>query len=297
MARQTTLDSKLSVADEGSRLRHALSKVGNLKLENEFEGRFLVGRQTAGVRIEPGDCMRVACEVQDAPPPFEALETNAHLPGNVRFAATGGRTTLVADTRRDGELHLAASFGEIGEGLQRAQGHRPRRRARGDRTETITPESVQAVLDQLGWDEEAVLRLADGWELRPRSAGEAMPVRLAIEGHELRIGRDVVADCLGASRQAVAFQSLYFNWRLRHARLACREDKIVAETRLHAGLVTAGWLAHAARAVVAAVHHSRTTLEILASQPKVARHFEKMFLDAEEHTASSSPSSPNTNPV
>jgi hypothetical protein len=190
---------------------------------------------------------------------------------------------VVADTRLDGELHLTSSFREIGEGFHGAlqRSWQPRR----SRAEVIPPEKVQDALDKAGLEEEAVVRLDNGWELRPRICGEVMAVQLAIEGHDLRISRVVVTGCLSRSEPAVAFQALCFNSCLRHARLACTGDTVAAETRLHAGLVDPSWLAHATRAVGTAAHYCQTTLEILARQTEVARHFEQMFLDANAHTA------------
>jgi len=101
----------------------------------------------------------------------------------------------------------------------------------------------------------------------------------------LRLRRVVVTGCPSENQRAVAVHALCLNARLRHARLAGSGDTVAAETRLHAGLVDPNWLVHAARAVVAAAHYSRPTLEILASQAKVARYFQKTFLEANEGTA------------
>ncbi len=284
MARGENLHLQYAPADQGARLRRLLSKVRGLTLGNGYEGKFTAGLCSASLRIEPGDCLRVVHDVEGPPPPRQALETNSHLPGNVRFAATGGRMIVVADTRLDGEMHLTGSFREIGEGLCSAL-QRPGR-PRPCRTKAITSANVQDALDKAGLEEGSVVRLDDGWELRPRIRGEAMAVRLTIERHDLRISRVVVTGCLSANERAVAFQALCFNARLRHARLACSGDTVAAETRLHTGLIDPTWLAHAARAVVTAAHHSRTTLEILASRTEVARHFERMFLDRNEHSTS-----------
>lgn len=295
MAMGTNLHLGCTPADQGARLRRLLSKIPGLTMKNGYEGRFTAGPYSGSLLIEPGDCLRVVHEVEDPPPPRQALKTNFQLPGNVRFAVVGGRMTVMADTRLDGELHLTGSFREISEGFRGAlqSSWRPRRR----RAEVITPENVQDALDKAGLEEEAVVRLDNGWELRPRIRGEAMAVRLAIEGHDLRLSRVVVTGCLSASEPAVAFHALCFNARLRHARLACSGDTVAAETRLHAGLIDPTWLTHAARAVVTAAHHSRTTLEILASQTEVARYFERMFLDANKYTTSSLPRFHNPNPA
>jgi hypothetical protein len=278
-------DSHLGLApgDQGTRLRRALSNVGGLTFKNAHEGEFKVGPYSARVRLEPDDRLRVLREIESPPPPREALEINAHLPGNVRFAATGGRMALLADTRLDGQLHLTSSLGEIGEGFRGALQRRPRPRRKA---RPITPESVQDALDKTGLCEDAIVRLDDGWELRPRIRGEVTPVRLAIEGQRLRIGRVVVTGCSLESALFVAWQALCSNARLRHARLAARGEAVLAETCLHAGLIESEWLAHAVRAVATAAHHTGVSLEILARDPEVARRFGSMFFEANGSTPS-----------
>ena len=278
MARENSLGVDLAPGDRGARLRRLLSKVRGLTLENGYQGRFVAGGHSARLRIDSGDCLRVLQEIEDPPAPRRALKENLYLPGNVRFAVAAGRTCLVADTRLDGELHLRASFREIGQGLRGAL--RPARRPGPAKAKAITPENVQKALDEAGWEEGAVVRLEDGWELRPRIHGEATPVRLAIEGQRLRVSRTVVGGCQGQNASAVAYQALCFNARLRHARLTWQGEAVKAETCLHAGLIHPAWLVPAARAVAAATHYTRTTLEILACQDSVSRQFEEMFLKA-----------------
>jgi hypothetical protein len=279
MARGPNPKFECAPTDRGARIRRLLSKVDGLSLENGFEGRFTVGPHWARLRIEPDHSLRVVHEVEAPRPPSEALKANLCLPGNVRFALVSGRMFAVADTQLDGELHLASSFREIGRGLCGAIERPPQSRRRG---KPIEPEKVQDALDKGNWGEDAVVRLEDGWELRPRIRGETTPVRMAVEGQAVRICRVVVAACHNQSESAVALQALCFNAQLRHARLAWEGEAVVAETRLHAGLINAAWLGPAARAVATATCHTRTTLEILARQANVTRHFEEMFCDAKE---------------
>ncbi|MBN1852633.1 MAG: hypothetical protein JW829_07905 [Pirellulales bacterium] len=290
MARDANHQHEFTPMDQGARQRRLLSKIRGLTLENGYQGTFKVGSHAARLRIEPGDCLRVHHEVEDPPPPHVALEANYQLPGNVRFAASGGQTAVVADTRLDGELHLAGSFREIREGLRDAlQMHR---KPHLHRNGVITPGQVQAALDGAGLDEEAIVRLDNGWEVRMRIRGESRAVRLVIEGRNLRISRVVVPSCHETNHRAVACQALFFNARLRHARLARHKDTVVADTCLHSGLIDSIWLVHACRAVATAAFYCGTILEILASQPDVARSFENMFLDTFDLCARKEPGSP-----
>jgi hypothetical protein len=126
-----------------------------------------------------------------------------------------------------------------------------------------------------------VVRSGDVWELRPRVDGQPIPVRAAIEHDEVRVQR-VVLDGLrgGCASLPVADQALRLNAQLRHARLASDGSQIVAEARLHSGLVSPFWLSLASRAVAVAERHSRTVLQILHQQEGIAQHYSHMFLRA-----------------
>jgi hypothetical protein len=85
--------------------------------------------------------------------------------------------------------------------------------------------------------------------------------------------------------EAVANQAIRFNDQLRHARLAARDGQLVAETRLHGGLIESGWLSQAAYAVAQAGRYVATSLRILAEQPQVADTYMAVFCSTVEQPA------------
>lgn len=268
---------RYSPAEKGARVRRLLAKIDGLAMDTGYSGQYVRGPVAASVRIEGGGFIDVRQRVSAPPPAVEAIAAHAALAGNVRFAVVAGQTSLVADTWLDGHAHLAASLGEIGDSFQQVidRSWRSPRRA-----ECVNPDRVAEALRQPPWDAESVVRLDDGWELRPRLHGEAAPLRLSIETTRVRLAREVLSDCPDEHRPAVAMQSLFGNGQWRFARLSLHGRAIVAETSLHAGLIDPVWLAHAARAVAVAAVRCQPTLEILARQPDAAYAFSRMFLSS-----------------
>lgn len=270
-------------ADPARGARRFARSVAGLDGFDGFQGRLKCGRALAIMRIESGDWIRVHLHLGPPPlPPLEALAAGALLPGNVRFAFSGGASYLVGDSRLDGMDHLPASLGEIRRALSR-KGRVPSS-GRGSPSgpgphwtgpvwdgPAIDEGKVQAILDDLPFGEGAVVRLEDGWELRPRLGGEPQPLRATIDGGGLRLHRALPWDRPeGPAAEAVALEALRINGDLRLARLALGDDGLVVETRLHAGLLDAQWVAFATRAVCHAYRHALLPLGVLHADPRVA---------------------------
>lgn len=261
--------------EQGAQVRRALTKTRGLKLITAHAGVFSVGPVVAAVRIYPGDCMRVTLRVDQPPTPSAALETNYQLPGNVRFAAESRRLMLLADTQVDGEVHLAQSFSEIKSGLFHALGEK---RTRERKTKPVTAEQVQAALERTTWDEESIVQRDAGWELRPRLHGQVVPVRATLVESRLHLRRRIISmPASEIASTAVAQQALRYNVQLKQARLSANEGEVYAESRLHAGLITPGWLVASATAVAVGWQHVTTALRILAEREEVAESYVKMF--------------------
>jgi hypothetical protein len=278
---------KASLNGDESRVQRALRKAEGLRMIAGDRGLLTAGEQVAEVRLEPNEQVRVSLSVPAPASRMQAVESIQAMPGNLRYALTEGGAALLADTQLDGQLHLSQSFREISDGLLQT-----RRAVAPARQETDAPlkkDRVQEVLQELDWKEGQVVEQEDGWELRPRLRGEAVPVQVRMEQGGLRLFRVVLrrVPCGGeAASEPVADQTLRFNARLRHVRLAVGEGRLVAETRLHSGLVRATWLSTAAFAVAVAARHVETVLRILAGQPMVAGNYSAMFCSTGEQATS-----------
>jgi hypothetical protein len=114
-----------------------------------------------------------------------------------------------------------------------------------------------------------------------------VPVRLVLAESYMSITRIILPlpDPATPAAEAVAHQAIRFNAQLRHARLAARDGQLVAETRLHRGLIESGWLSQAAYAVAQAGRHVATALRILSAQPLVAETYSAVFCSTLEQPA------------
>jgi hypothetical protein len=259
----------------GEQSATALAQVRGLKLKDAHRGVLACGESKAEVHLEPGDSIRVRLAVDEPPSPLAALAATHDLPGNVRYAAVRQGMALMADTALDGHAHLERTFLEIVSGLQQAGGKTGKKRRD---TEPVDPDSARQAIAELKWGDEAAVQRPDGWELRPRFQGEALPVQAALDAGRLRLWRVVVPHLPQApAADAVAGQALRFNAQVRLARLALYEGQFVAETCLHLGLTTPCWLATAAQAVAAAAQHTQPTLRLLAEDTLVAAQYAAMF--------------------
>lgn len=273
--------------------RVALAKVQGLQLHGGHAGALVFGRQSAHVELDPCGDIRVTWA---SPPPLAppmALAASHRLPGNLRYATDKERPALVADAQMDGELHLARTFQLIRRGFQAAsRASRAMVDDSADRSaqdEPATLPGAQRVLDQLDWPREAVVAQETGWELRPRIRGEAVPVQVRLDDRDLHLSRPVLRRLPTEQRYgkvAVADQALRFNFELRHARLALAGDTVVAEARLHGGLMQPHWLATAAYAVAVAGQYCEPAIRLLAEDAELAESYCAMFGSAGEHPPS-----------
>jgi hypothetical protein len=130
----------------------------------------------------------------------------------------------------------------------------------------------------VGWGSDAVVPQDQGWELRCPAYDKTVALQVSLEGTDVRIHRTVLAaPAPPAAAAAVALQALRCNRRVRHARLAGGADGLVAEARLHGGLIQPRWLAMVAAAVVVAAQHAQPGLQILAEQEDVAGYYQSLF--------------------
>ena len=135
---------------------------------------------------------------------------------------------------------------------------------------SIDPQAVETALHRLPWEDDAVVQLENGWELRPRIAGQPTPVRMTVAAAELRFRRVVLSRPAAARLEVIAAEALRINAGIKHARLAWTGTQLVAESCLHAGQVHARWLQYAAQAVVAASMRASVPLELLAANDELA---------------------------
>ena len=179
---------------------------------------------------------------------------------------------LVAEREVDGELHLTESFRQIGSGMLAALGQASSP-STADAVEPVSPELVEQAFAALAPDPDSLVKHEHGWELRTRIAGDVVPVQLSIEQSDLVVRHTVVATVpaksSAAESQEAAHHALCLNGHLRHARLAVRDDRLVAETRLHRRLVSAHWLRHSTGAVACAARYAWPTLRVLLHQQPV----------------------------
>lgn len=258
----------------GDRIRKLLRQSAEISLDDGHQGEWAIAGNTATVRIEPGDRVEVWLPLPQPPPFAEALRANRGLPGNLRHATDVGRVGLLADTQLDGESHLPGTLMRIGAGLRRGLGISAEPLADDSPPD---PEEWKAALADSGLEEDGLLEGDGGWELRCRAGGDAVVLLAAVEGDELRISREILT-VPQETAAVVAHQALQFNRRLRYARLSLDRDILVAETRLHAGLLSPRWLTMALDAVAVAAHHAFLPLCLLAQQHEVAEYYRKLFL-------------------
>jgi len=264
-----------------------LDEIAGLDGFDGFRGRLKCGRSLADIRLESGEWIRVSLPLESASlSPREALAANARLPGNVRFALSHGVGCIVGDSRLDGMAHLPASLDEIRSALG-ALGriHGLGADASGLTTQTAVDGAkalslkVQEILEDLPFGDDGVVPLDGGWELRPRLGGEALPVRATLDGSGLRLRRAFDWDPPEAAAEAdttveaVAREALRINHEIRLSRISLYdggEGALFVETRLHAGLIDAEWIAFAARALCEAYRHALLPLGALRADPRVA---------------------------
>jgi hypothetical protein len=258
-------------------LRRHLDEVPGMEAVAWHKWQWKTDEFAAEVAIEPGSAIRLSHEVATPPATFAALETNARLPGNLRYATCQHGSILTADTQLDGEAHLLTTFDRLRKGLRVAL-----ERESPLVDDVLAAADIRAAIAACRWPEGNIVELDTAWEFPVRLRGDATPVRAAIDGAELRMYRTVVTGVReGRNRDATSAQALRFNNHLRHARLAALGGDIVAESRLHAEQLTPTWLETAAWAVAVACRHTEAILNILAENDNVAADYAAAFLGEE----------------
>ncbi len=249
---------------------------GKLGVEmfDAYTGRLAAAGMDVRLRVEHDDLLHLAIPVDESVEPAEAMARNDALPGNLRFARVFQATWLLADTQVDGAAHLGATFREFKQGLASALG----RETHADETApaTAAKANIEAALARLNWDEDRLAKRDEGWEFRIRTRGEVQSVgAVAGKRADLHFFVPILAVEHG-NRQVLAGAALQLNAEVRLARYALAGDELVAEARLHAGILGPEWLAATARAVAVAARHARR-LRLLAECPHVREWYERIF--------------------
>jgi hypothetical protein len=239
-----------------------------------YTGRLSGSGAEVRLRVEHDDLVHLVTPVSESPEPAEAMWRNHALPGNLRFARLSQATWLLADTQVDGAAHLGATFREFKRGLASALG----RETQADEAvpAAAAKANIEAAVAGLNWDEDRLVKRDDGWEFRLRARGEMQAVRAAIgKRADLHLFVPILAAEPG-NRDILARAALQLNAELRLARYALAGDELLAEARLHLGILGPPWLAAAARAVAVAARHARR-LRLLAECPQVQDWYGRLF--------------------
>ncbi len=270
-------------ASRGKAAKSVLAGLPGVRIPAGREGVLQAGNAEARI-VEEDDWLYVVASIKKPPDPAEAMRRNGELPGNQRFARQKQGVRLIADTQVDGAAHLPDTFAEFRAGLgsvasgRAAKWKRPSPVAEEPPAAEEPPvegDTVDALLSQLGWGDDRVVRLANEWELRPRHGGRPFPVRLEVAAGNLRIHQTVLT-VDRPSRPAVADAALRLNGQVRFARYVLADDRLVAESLLHAGLWHPRWIAEAANAVAVACRHARP-LELLTRGEEVRMWYCRLF--------------------
>ncbi len=262
----------------------ALGKVDGVMYFGGHQGMISLGDDAGELDVGVDGSIRLRADVALPARPLEVLRATHQMPGNLRYARDRQGGTLLADTRIDGAAHLPQTLGVLRSAMLRTLNSRPDAAAEFG-WDPVEHGAVREALAGLPWAGDGVVERDDGWELRPRLRGDAVPVRMRIEPGGLRLKRVVLGQLPGgqtAASAAVADQTVRINACLRHARLAVADGQLIAETRLEPWLIQPDWLATAASAVAVAARHAATTLRLLAEQPAVADTYIMMFCSTVE---------------
>ena len=268
----TALFQKLPGAKHRRDQGKTLANLKDVHFTGGYKGILTLGEAVAELRLGVDGDIDIRADAKMSPSAVDALQSMGQLPGNLRYIRDQAGMALLADTQIDGEAHLPETFLSIRSGMIRE--------LQGDTAADPDPlqppverETVQEALAGLPWDDDGVVEQEDRWELRPRLRGDAVPVRMTIDPEGLRLSRVVLHEMPAAGTPAalaVADQAVRINARLRLARLAVSDGRLVAETRLGPWLIQPGWLATTACAVAVAARYAAPFLRLLAEQPAVA---------------------------
>lgn len=258
-------------------LYQELLEVPGMQLLDSHHARWETGGGSAELCLDAMGDLRIRLPSAAAAMPLKALEISSTLPGNCRYAMQGSAGVLIADIPIEFRIHLREAFHDLEQGI--AMAHRVEREGIHAVEPPVIPKAeVQAVLRQPPWDEQSVVELPHGWELRPRYSGQSTAVTMTVEGRHVRLRRVVLPKLADQPLPAVAYaQALRFNAQLKHARLACSGEELLAEVCIHELFIDGKALATAARAVALAEDRVRTPLVILRADGKVASVYSEMF--------------------
>ena len=263
-----------------------LRQIAGIVYDGGHEAIYDLGTALVQIRLAADGSLRLRADAKHLTTDLAALHASSQLPGNVRFAHDKRGRAVVADTQINGAAHLPRTLQWLGDGIRQALDADGPAASPGNLA-NIEKRDVAHALAQMPWAADGVVGQDDGWELRPRLRGDAVPVRLILDGSCLSVTRIVLPlpDPATSAAEAVANQAIRFNDQLRHARLVARDGRLVAETRLHGGLIEAGWLSQAAYAVAQAGRHVATPLRILSEQTQVAEKYIAVFCSTLEQPA------------
>ncbi len=267
----------------------ALGKVDGVLYFGGHQGLISLDDETADLLVDVDGSIRVRADVTLPARLVEVLRATHRMPGNLRFARDRRGGALVADTRIDGAAHLPQTLERLRGAMTRTL-HSGADAAVDLAAGPIEYDAVREALAGVSWAGDGVVEQDDGWELRPRLRGDAVPVRMMIQPEGVRFHRVVLHQLPGnetASLAAVAEQTLRINACLRHARLAVAEGQLVAEAILDPWVIQPDWLATAAYAVAVAARHATTTLRLLVEQSAVVETYIMVFCSTGERTTSS----------
>ncbi len=257
--------------------RQKLQRVPGLDMQTPLAGEYAVGSRKGEVRVMMRDLLRVRFGASAKVAAQAALETTHLLPGNVRLATGDGWRIVQADVRVEDEDDLNRVFAVHKVGFRHAL------RGRASKHRLPIPPShseVEAALAGTKFDGEAIVRHDDRWQFHPLVAGQPTAVEAKLDDESLRLWRVLLPKLPGDEAQAsIADQALRLNARVRQCRLASTGSHVVVEARLHAGWVTPAALDAAVRAVAVVDRHCRSTLELLAQRPEVAKVYREVLLD------------------
>jgi len=260
--------------------------IHGLTMKAPYRGVLRYGRLASAVRVESREQINISRRVSaPAPRPVAWLELAESFHGNVRVVRNHRAFGLAADTMLDGYAHLPATFSAIQASFAIGTAMLQETRMSAVRSHIKLPDidrnMVDLALEQLEPDEPSLVRQDDAWELRVSTGGEVIPIRLNLRGRELVLSHVILRDVPRESKErmpAIADHALRVNDRLRGSRLQLSTGDLIAETRLHGEQLDHGWLTHAARSVAVAVGAARDGIQILATQPDVARQYCETFM-------------------
>jgi hypothetical protein len=223
-----------------------------------------VSGRGARVRIETADFARLELPFDADATARAALERSGAARANARAAGSAHARRWILDFR------VAAPPADDLDGLARA--------ALEPRASVIAAGELRALAERLretlrdgAFD---ALERADGFELRPLRSPGACAVRLALVGEEFVCDRSVLADVdASVELEAVCDLALRLNERLRFARFAVHDRRLIVESALAARDATPRRLADSALAVVAAWRAGAAPLRALAEDRAVASRY------------------------